>query len=82
MTDLFDLAQARDQQFTDDALTRQRATRAPEPGQRRVGRKVHCIECGDPIQAERLRAKPDAARCMDCQVDHERQRRQEAVYGA
>ena len=31
-----------------------------------------CRECGDAIQAERLRANAHALRCIDCQMDHER----------
>lgn len=31
-----------------------------------------CIECGLEIDAQRLQVRPACARCMDCQVRHER----------
>lgn len=31
-----------------------------------------CAACGDPIPAERLRARPDATLCIECQEEHER----------
>lgn len=30
-----------------------------------------CCECGSKISANRLRVKPDAARCIDCQMQQE-----------
>lgn len=34
-----------------------------------------CNDCGLPIPAARLAARPNASRCVDCQADHERQQR-------
>lgn len=34
-----------------------------------------CLDCGEPIPAARLAAWPSAARCVDCQADHERQQK-------
>jgi DnaK suppressor protein len=31
-----------------------------------------CVDCGDGIPVERLRAQPAAARCVDCQERHEK----------
>jgi len=31
-----------------------------------------CVDCGDDIAVERLRAQPAAARCVDCQQRHEK----------
>jgi RNA polymerase-binding protein DksA len=31
-----------------------------------------CLDCGDDIAVERLRAQPAAARCVDCQQRHEK----------
>jgi DnaK suppressor protein len=31
-----------------------------------------CIDCGDPIEAERLRANPVASRCTECQIVREK----------
>ena len=37
---------------------------------------VHCCECRDPIPEARLKAKPDAARCIDCQLQFEFEQKQ------
>lgn len=34
-----------------------------------------CIDCGSPIPEGRLEARPDAARCVNCQAKHARRRR-------
>ncbi|WP_374467407.1 TraR/DksA C4-type zinc finger protein [Ferrovibrio sp.] len=64
MTDLVDQAQETAQMFTDAALARVRRPLVcdgePEPR--------NCIECGNSIPAERLRAVPDTGRCVRCQV--------------
>jgi len=31
-----------------------------------------CVDCGEPIAAERLRAQPAASRCLRCQTRYER----------
>lgn len=31
-----------------------------------------CAACGEAIPAERLRARPDATLCIECQEEHER----------
>ena len=36
-----------------------------------------CIDCGDDIDHQRLRAQPTAERCYDCQAKHERSYTQE-----
>jgi DnaK suppressor protein len=71
MTDIIDQAAEREQGFTEAALKEQKARREQEPPQWRVDKSVRCVACGDAIQPERLRARPDAARCIDCQIDHE-----------
>ena len=38
-----------------------------EPEQYNFQGKVLCIDCDLPIQSKRLYAKPNAARCIDCQ---------------
>lgn len=41
-----------------------------------------CRECLDPIQLERLLANPRAARCIDCQRDHDKyEAMEERLYG-
>lgn len=34
-----------------------------------------CCDCGDPIPTERLRARPGATRCIECQERKERRDR-------
>ncbi|WP_428242976.1 TraR/DksA C4-type zinc finger protein [Gynuella sp.] len=33
---------------------------------------VHCLDCGFKLDTERLKVKPGASRCVDCQTDFER----------
>ena len=40
-----------------------------------AGAYGECIDCGQPIVAGRLEAIPWAARCLDCQAKHDRDRR-------
>jgi len=56
-----------------DADSRQ--TRKPRPADGEGGKSqliVECIDCGEEIDPARLRAKPDAVRCIDCQTKFER----------
>jgi DnaK suppressor protein len=34
-----------------------------------------CVDCGQPVAPARLEALPWAARCIDCQARHDRERR-------
>lgn len=36
---------------------------------------VVCLDCEDPLPAARLRAKPDAVRCIECQERFETRQR-------
>jgi len=75
MTDIGDIAQERDQGFTAAALKHQATEREKEPEQLVENGEVLCVGCGEAIQPERLKAKPDAARCIYCQEIHEARRR-------
>lgn len=48
-----------------------RARRPVQERQRRQGGRVLCRACGEPIAAARLRALPEAARCLVCQARRE-----------
>lgn len=51
-----------------------RAVEALEAMQRiREGAYGTCVDCDGRIPAERLRAKPEATRCVKCQLERERQ---------
>jgi RNA polymerase-binding transcription factor DksA len=72
MTDIIDLAQAREEQLRADALAecgRKAPASAPLPWPR------DCDDCGDPIPAERAEAQPNAELCRPCQTRRERPRR-------
>lgn len=36
-----------------------------------IGGEVCCVDCYDPIDQERLKAQPEAVRCIDCQIRFE-----------
>jgi DnaK suppressor protein len=61
-----DRAEAHEQFFRDAAI---RAARKQLDADE-IGSGV-CRDCGWPIPVERLQARPFAARCTDCQHDHE-----------
>jgi len=50
-----------------ETLYRQQQTQRP-------GKRAHdfCLDCGELIEAVRLRAIPTASRCAFCQTEHER----------
>jgi len=67
MTDLFDRAQALEQENRDRALAHHLASRhAEQPDQDELGKR-YCLGCGEQIAPERLQAEPDAVRCVPCQ---------------
>ncbi|PID48444.1 MAG: hypothetical protein CR991_11850 [Proteobacteria bacterium] len=45
---------------------------------------LDCVDCGDPIGAERLASCPHTQRCVECQgyYEQERKQKQGKVYGA
>lgn len=43
----------------------------PEPPQNIVDGDVYCIDCDTLVGKQRLEAKPNASRCIDCQQIHE-----------
>ncbi len=67
MPDLYDRAQEREQANTAAAQRAHAERQTPEPPQQRVAGQVLCIDCGKSIEPRRLKAKPNAARCVDCQ---------------
>lgn len=70
MTDIVDRAQEREAEFQAQALAavvhRPHETPHIEHGVRL------CLDCDDPLGRQRLKANPDAVRCLDCQTLHER----------
>jgi DnaK suppressor protein len=75
MTDIYDRAQARELQNQQEAEARYRASLQPEPDQLVVAGVVICIDCDEPVQPARLKAKPNAARCIHCQNQYEQEHR-------
>lgn len=72
MPDLYDQAQERDMANTAAAQRAHAERQTPEPQQQRVAGHVLCIDCDEPVEPRRLAAKPNAARCIDCQTLWER----------
>jgi phage/conjugal plasmid C-4 type zinc finger TraR family protein len=72
--DIFDQAQERDALFRENALKNQLAKTRPivTPGAKVT--KRNCKDCGDPIPKKRLKAKPGAERCIECQTNYEQRR--------
>lgn len=66
MMDIVDLAQQLELDRRADALAARHAA-APPPAATGI-----CRDCGDPIDAARLKAHPFAQRCIDCQTAAER----------
>lgn len=73
--DIVDRAQEREEHLRREAL---HAHAAAEDGEiarcDRDGYRI-CADCFDRLTAKRLRAKPEAARCVDCQDLYEQKRR-------
>lgn len=72
MSKQFDLAQEIEQRTRDEALARfAEAVAATEPTLTIDGVRV-CLGCHDPLTKKRLKAYPNAARCVECQELKER----------
>lgn len=70
MTDLFDEAQAIEQQMRDIAL-REQARRAGLAGKTMADSATECIDCDAPIPKARRWAAPGCQRCVKCQTASE-----------
>jgi len=75
MTDILDTAAELEALNNQQAQAAYRDSLLPEPEQVIVGGYVLCVDCDEPIQAARLRAKPNAARCIFCQGEYEKEHR-------
>jgi len=74
MTDAADRAQLREEEEREQALLRLARAwrRAAATMPLSVDGKRVCRDCLDPIDRKRLRAAPEALRCVECQALHER----------
>ena len=71
--DVLDDAKQLEMRQRDQALASHQARQEPEPEQWIDNGIVCCIDCEVPIPTERLDAKPNAARCIECQSLYELQ---------
>ena len=64
-----DLDRAKDLEIfqRDNALNAQKLTAKEPPQDIDQDGNVCCIDCGDEVSRQRLAAKPNAARCIECQ---------------
>ena len=71
MGDIIDQAQENDELFRRVSLDKH-FSQQPNTGAIRVLRPTNCADCGEPIPAKRLKANPQATRCVECQTEYER----------
>jgi phage/conjugal plasmid C-4 type zinc finger TraR family protein len=72
MADEADYASEREEIERQEALARMAQQAARHPAPREIqGRRV-CADCLAPIGRKRLKANPDAVRCVDCQSEEDR----------
>lgn len=75
--DIVDRAEALEERQRNLALKHHKSAQKELP-QDIVDGVVYCIDCGVKVQEERLKAKPDAARCIGCQGIYEQRSRYRA----
>lgn len=68
MTDVFDRAQAREEEMRQDALADQARRAQPLAGDS----AIDCAMCGEKIPDGRRQALPGVQTCLECQEDIER----------
>ena len=72
MPDEADRAQSHEAEFLDEALQRQAERAAVKEPPFEIGGRRVCADCLAPIGRKRLKANPDAVRCVDCQSEEDR----------
>ena len=73
--DIIDHAQELDQEFQQKALEahkRRKNFAEPPEVQLIVDGIAYCLDCDEDIDPARLKARPDAVRCVECQGKKER----------
>lgn len=68
------LSEADRSQAVLEAAQRQRTLVLEALGRLDSGTYGQCVDCGDPVPAGRLEARPEAARCVRCQSKRDRAR--------
>lgn len=63
--DLFDEAQKQEQRFRERAIKQQQQRTQEKPDEDEHGR--YCLDCADVIPLARIKALPNAVRCISCQ---------------
>ncbi|MFL6051661.1 MAG: TraR/DksA family transcriptional regulator [Actinoallomurus sp.] len=58
-----------------DAMSQERAEVLAALARARAGTYGKCVDCGQPVPASRLEARPAAARCVACQAKRDQFRR-------
>jgi DnaK suppressor protein len=67
MGDIIDKAQQNEELFRNNALRKHFAGRSPSPLKGEGVTKRKCRGCGELIPEKRLKANPEAVRCIECQ---------------
>ncbi|MFA5423053.1 MAG: TraR/DksA family transcriptional regulator [Phycisphaerae bacterium] len=72
MGDIIDKAQENEELFRRNALKNHFAGKSSSSLKRTGKLKRKCKGCGEPIPKERLKANPEATRCVKCQENVEK----------
>ena len=70
--DICDRAQEYEELFITTALRKATIERASDDSPLYIAGIRCCVDCEEPIPEPRIEAKPDVARCVECQEKHER----------
>ncbi len=74
MSDIADHAGELEERQRADALRAQSAVLVELPRHDHEGKRV-CLDCEERLPAKRLKASPNAVRCVECQDLHEKRQR-------
>ncbi|KFA96235.1 TraR/DksA family transcriptional regulator [Vibrio sp. ER1A] len=66
MTDQFDKAQELETTFREKAIAHHRSRQTEQPDEDEHGNR-YCLSCGGEIPPQRMKAIPNAVRCVSCQ---------------
>ena len=75
MTDIVDDAGNLEMRQTAEAIARQSEQSLAQEKPFQIEGKRVCLDCFEPIALKRLIANADAVRCVDCQQDHDKRKK-------
>lgn len=75
MVDELDRAKVLEMREREASLRRTLAAGRETEAPRVIDGVRHCLDCGEPIDKERLAARPESVRCIDCKERKEKKER-------